>query len=1139
MASKQVHQKLSHEEHVLQLSDTYIGDTEKNTCDFWCYNPEKKLMENKPLTYIPGEYKLYDEILVNAFDQYIRTSESKDIKLSPVKNIKINVDQKSGLISVYNDGEGIPIEIHPKEKIYIPELIFGELLTSSNYDKDEIKHVGGKNGYGAKLANIFSVKFTITTVDKNKNKKFSMSFYDNKKRKDKPTITKYTSKPFTQIDYIPDFKRFNIEGISDDMMELMKKRAFDMAACSGNDLNIFFNDEKIDCRTFEKYINLYLEKAPRAYEKVNERWEIGCALSPSLSFEQVSFVNGINTSKGGKHVDYIINQITKKLCEFIEKKKKVQVKPNYIKENLMVFVKSTIDNPNFSSQTKESLTTNKDKFGSKCEINSKFIDALSKCGIVEKAISLAEAKQNKTLKKTDGKKQTRLTGIPKLEDANWAGTKKSHLCTLILTEGDSAKSTAMAGIEIIGRDNYGVFPLKGKPINVKDEKNIKKLSENTEIANIKKIMGLETNKKYKDLSTLRYGKILILTDQDEDGSHIKGLIFTLFEHLWPTLFKMDGFLNSMLTPIVKASHKKDTHEFYSLKDYEKFVEDNPNALNKFHVKYYKGLATSTPKEAKEYFRQLKLIKYTTQEKKDIDSLNLAFGKEKDSANNRKDWLKDYDRNNTLDYSDPKVSIENFINCDLIHFSNSDNIRSIPSMIDGLKPGQRKVLFGCFKRNLTNEIKVAQLAGYVSENSAYHHGEASLCGTIVNMAQDFIASNNINLLEPVGQFGTRVQGGKDAGQPRYIFTRLAKPTSKLFNKQDAPLLKDNYDDNMKVEPEYYVPILPMVLINGASGIGTGWSTEVPCFNPIDIQKNITRSINGEEMVPMIPWYKGFTGDIIKLSDNSYLSKGKYTINGNKLIVTELPVGMWTQKFKEILEELLVKQQNNKSILLMRMYNSYCTDVKIHFEISCDEEMLFDMQFFDEKLGMTKLEHHFKLCSKISTSNMVLYTKDFKLKKYKDELEILRDFIEIRKEVYSDRIEYIKKEIKKDLNVLEYKMKFIQEFIDEKIQIIRVKKDKIIEQLKSRGYPEIDGSYDYLIKMHIYNLSEDKIEELQQNIDNKNKEYNDISGETNVSIWNKELNDLDLETLTKCTTDSKTVTKPKTKIKIKIKTNKKKN
>ena len=255
---------------------------------------------------------------------------------------------------------------------------------------------------------------------------------------------------------------------------------------------------------------------------------------------------------------------------------------------------------------------------------------------------------------------------------------------------------------------------------------------------------------------------------------------------------MKGFINSMLTPIVKAINKKEIHEFYSFKDYEKFAKEFPDLAKKLNVKYYKGLATSTPKEAKEYFRQLKMVEYTTDHPEDITALNLAFDKEKQSADMRKKWLGKYERSNTLDYAESVVPIRDFINRDLIHFSNSDNVRSIPSMVDGLKPGQRKVMFGCFKRNLVNEIKVAQLAGYVSENSAYHHGEASLAGTIVNLAQEFVASNNIALLDGVGQFVTRIQGGKDAGQPRYIFTRLAPITTKLFSKLDTPLLNDNYE-----------------------------------------------------------------------------------------------------------------------------------------------------------------------------------------------------------------------------------------------------------------------------------------------------------------------------------------------------------
>lgn len=1095
----QTHTKLSHEEHVLQLPDTYIGSVEQNTAVFWCFNKEKNIMEKRELTFIPGEFKIFDEIVVNAYDQFIRTSESEDEKISKVTEIRINVSKETGEITVFNDGEGIPVTVHPIEKIYVPEMIFGELLTSSNYDKDEKKHVGGKNGYGAKLTNIFSTSFNITTVDHREKKKFSMTFYNNKKKKDKPEITTFKKKPFTQVSYTPDFKRFNQSGLSEDMLTLMEKRAYDLAACSNDRLSIYFNDQKINCKSFEKYIDLFLGKEKKAYERVNNRWEVGCALSPSLMFEQVSFVNGINTSLGGKHVEYVINQICRGLCDYIQKKKKITVKPNYIRENLIVFIKSTIDNPSFSSQTKETLTTTKTKFGSTCEIPKSFIDSLAKTGIVDKAILLAEAKQNKKHKQTDGKKKGRITGIPKLEDANWAGTKKSSKCTLILTEGDSAKSTAMAGLQIIGRDQYGVFPLKGKPLNVKDEANMKKVATNEEIGNIKKIMGLETGKKYADTESLRYGKILILTDQDEDGSHIKGLIFTLFETMWPSLYKIDGFLNSMLTPIVKAKNKKETLEFFSLKDFEKFKKENESKVKKCHVKYYKGLATSTPSEAKEYFRNPRMVNYTSTTDADNDALNLAFGKEKESANKRKTWLSEYDRENTLDYKAKDVSISEFISKDLIHFSNSDNVRSIPSAIDGLKPSQRKVLFGCLKRKLTdNEIKVAQLAGYVSEHSAYHHGEASLCGTIVNMAQNFVGSNNINLLDGVGQFGTRIHGGKDAGQPRYIFTKLEKITMKLFNQEDTPLLTHLYDDGMKVEPEYYVPILPMILVNGTSGIGTGWSTDVPCFNPVDIVKNIKLHLAGLEMKEMVPYYKGFKGSIKKIAEGRFQTTGKFMLQGkNMIVVTELPVGLWTQKFKENLEKMISGESKKKHNI--RYYNSYSTDTTVCFEITLEDPEKYDIK---KMLDLT---------STINTTNMVLYDKNFKLKKYNDPREIIADYVEVRRDFYERRIAHNKSIISKELEILQNKLRFIKDFIDDKIKVIRVRKSDIEAQLTEANYYKKDSSFDYLVSMPIYSLTEEKIEELEKKILEKKQELDTLENTTANGLYQTELDELKLKEL----------------------------
>ena len=177
-----------------------------------------------------------------------------------------------------------------------------------------------------------------------------------------------------------------------------------------------------------------------------------------------------------------------------------------------------------------------------------------------------------------------------------------------------------------------------------------------------------------------------------------------------------------------------------------------------------------------------------------------------------------------------VSYQDFVNKELVLFSNLDNERSIPCVVDGFKPGQRKVMFTCLKRNDKREVKVAQLAGSVGEMSAYHHGEASLMGTIIGLAQDFVGSNNINLLMPIGQFGTRLAGGKDHASPRYIFTQMSPLTRLIFNANDDPLLKYLNEDNQRIEPEWYMPIIPMVLVNGADGIGTGWMTKIPNYNP---------------------------------------------------------------------------------------------------------------------------------------------------------------------------------------------------------------------------------------------------------------------------------------------------------------------
>ena len=189
-----------------------------------------------------------------------------------------------------------------------------------------------------------------------------------------------------------------------------------------------------------------------------------------------------------------------------------------------------------------------------------------------------------------------------------------------------------------------------------------------------------------------------------------------------------------------------------------------------------------------------------------------------------------------------MAYKDFIDKELILFSRYDNTRSSPCVIDGFKPSQRKVLYGAFKRKLTSEIKVIQFSGYVSEHTAYHHGEASLNGTIISMAQDFVGSNNVNLLVPSGQFGSRLLGGKDAASPRYIYTYLSPITRLIFKEEDDALCRYLVDEGQRIEPDYYLPIIPMVLVNGSEGIGTGYSTTIPNYNPVDIVNYIKSKLN---------------------------------------------------------------------------------------------------------------------------------------------------------------------------------------------------------------------------------------------------------------------------------------------------------
>ena len=1108
--------------------DTYIGGASLTIDTLPILNEEGKLIF-KEVEYVPGLLKLFDEVLVNARDQWDRLSKTKT--KHPVTEIKVYVDSKT--VKVFNNGEGIDVAQHPiykdpeGESIWIPQLLFGELLTSANYDKKD-KTTGGKNGFGAKLTNIFSTNFSVKTLDHTRKLEWKQLYSSNMRNMGKGKTRKTQKKPYSEIEYTAEFTKFGITEYSEDMILLMKKRVYDVAMCTPDEVNVYYNDVKIDIHSLKDYAELMEHETPGVYSKIHNRWKIYATISDNDSFQQVSFVNGIATIKGGKHVDKIQRIICKGVAEFIKKKYKKDVPVSMIKNYLKLFVDSTINDPSFNSQSKEFLESPEKSFGSDPTINEDVIKAIAENELAELVVQNAINKESiKAAKNTDGKKKGSLKGIPLLDDANKAGGREAHKCTLILTEGNSAKTMAVAGLSEIGKDYYGVFPLKGKVLNVKDTSDTK-IADNKEITNIKKIMGLQKGRKYENTKDLRYGRIMIMTDQDHDGSHIKGLILNLFHREWYELFKNEDFICSLATPIVKAIKGQQEKWFYNQSDYNNWFAQNPVGWN---IKYYKGLGTSTAKEAKEYFKNMKVTNYTYEDIISNNSMSLAFSK--DQADKRKDWLKEYNPDNVHD-SCEKISHKTFVDRELIHFSNDDCLRSIPHIIDGLKPSQRKVLFACFKKGcLTRrqEVRVAQLAAYTSEHAMYHHGEASLQGTITGMAQDFTGSNNINLLFPQGQFGSRILGGADAAQPRYIHTFLEKLTPILFPKEDYPVLKYLDDDGHPVEPVHYTPIIPLILVNGCNGIGTGYSSKVPQYNPINIANNLLNKINEKPATSPKIHYNGFTGKI-KLDPNDnkrYITTGVHKIIKGGVRITELPVGTWTQNYKTFLDDsIMEKTKDNKIKGFILSFTDNSTDTLVDFTIRVKPDLLATW------CENRKILKDLKLTSSVRTSNMHLYFND-SIKKYSDADQIMDDFYKVRLNTYKLRKDYMINVIKNTIIRFNSKKRYIEEINDSVLILKNKTKQTIIKELMDRKYPisvsykfkdkwelnnpflknleiyqeptklsTIKNGYDYLLNISTIQLSLDNKTQLDKLCLDKQKELETIEHTEINDMWIKELN-----------------------------------
>lgn len=1095
-------------EHMRRQTDMYLGTKDVIT------SKEYVLVDNQislqPVRISPAFLKIYDEILVNAIDQY--TLAGSDINIHVDSDLNIIIQNSPGYIRIE----------YPKTTdgriIISVQFVFGEFKTSSNFDDEnnpKPRITGGMFGIGSKGVNAFSKFFQAMTYDPNFGKLVVVTWQDCMSKEPVVEIEPTDDKtPFTQIHYLANLEDFpQVQNNKEDFFRMAYMRALQTAVfCRYSKVKYNGNIIKVSAKEYFQMHNIdkivECEIAPPNKLHIDAKygadlsWRVLMGVKNNGDMQTFSIINGMFI-KSGTHIDHVVNQIMEyikpkwldlrdpsrkrkkeespeKLTEKIEQlksfikeendrdvikrwnadikklqnelrsiKEKQKAMPKFdqrsVQKYLMLMIVGHINRPNVSGQRKDQITSTQSVFNDYILPQNKLEELWQN---VKPYIEY-----DLFVKSTD----TVAKNVKCIHHHRSAiyGTARSHEGTLVIAEGDSAEGTIRSGLNTPGSqlnaDTFGTFIIGGVPMNarkkIKYVKNPKtgeltivkdkELIDNERLAELEQVLGIRQNCRYKTLEeirTLKYGRIVIATDQDQDGiGNIRSQIVNYFWTLYPGIIK-HGVLCAYNSPLIRAVPRTGrVIEFYTEREFREWKPDG-----NYKITYYKGLGGHGKEEREHMFRHFEehVVTYVADDKTET-LCEIYFGK---NADYRKIALSTCAQNVEEDYYyQNKVNIRDHLNTSTKTYQLYNIARHVKSFIDGGLPSSRKIWAGV--RELPNERqKVFELGGAITKSMKYHHGDGSMNQCIIGQSQDFPGAHEFPILLPMSNSGSRNKGGDDAASARYNYVKYNKPLgSALFPDIDDYILNYVFDDGQRVEPVFYVPVVPLSILENYRSPATGWASKLFARDYWQVSQHLHLCIDNRSYVERqtdFEFTKHRFRHVIRKINGEDWSFGTFVRDNNTLRITELPVGVWTDNW-------CLAVSNHPQIAIEPINRS--TDTRILIDIKFNPGYL-STRTDDELINELGLKESLK-------SNINLIGADGGVCCFDKYTDVFRKWFDVRLEYYKIRITrtsaILRMRIRKNAECIK--------FIKNKVNIANRTRDEQIAELRRLGYIELDKKY----------------------------------------------------------------------------------